>query len=138
MKNTFPHGHHLAILAAAVVVTLSACGGGEAGESTEPKQGSPRFAQLDLTIAHINDHWKFAIVKPNKGVQLKESDPLHVLYEEGDVYANLRVGTVEKAGVVADYGGLTPSYKPLYNGDKVYGWATPRDLPADPRLKGTK
>lgn len=90
------------------------------------------------SIAHINDHWKFAIVKPNKGVQLKESDPLHVLYEEGDVYANLRVGTVEKAGVVADYGGLVPSYKPLYNGDKVYGWATPRDLPADSRLKGTK
>lgn len=56
MKNTFPHGHHLAILAAAIVVTLSACGGGEAGESTEPKQGIPRFAQLDLTIAHINDH----------------------------------------------------------------------------------
>jgi hypothetical protein len=39
---------------------------------------------------------------------------------------------------VADYGGLTPSYKPLYRGDKVYGWATPQDPPADHRLQGTK
>jgi hypothetical protein len=54
------------------------------------------------------------------------------------VYANLRVGNVERAGAVADYGGLTPSYKPLYRGDKVYGWATPQDPPADHRLQGTK
>lgn len=90
------------------------------------------------SIAHINDYWKFAIVRPKKGVMLKENDPLHVLYDEGDVYANLRVGTVEGAGAVADYGGLTPAYKPLYRGDKVYGWATPQDLPADQRLQGTK
>ncbi|MFM2168593.1 MAG: hypothetical protein RIS79_2964 [Verrucomicrobiota bacterium] len=90
------------------------------------------------SIAHINDYWKFAIVRPNKGVLLKENDPLHVLYDEGDVYANLRVGNVERAGAVADYGGLTPSYKPLYRGDKVYGWATPQDPPADHRLQGTK
>lgn len=80
-------------------------------------------------IAHINDYWKFAIVRPNKGVKLRENDPLHVLYDEGDVYANLRVGTVERSGVVADYGGLTPSYKPLFNGDKVFGWAPPMALP---------
>ncbi|MHB1080782.1 MAG: hypothetical protein ACYC67_15375 [Prosthecobacter sp.] len=35
-------------------------------------------------------------------------DPLHVLYDECDVYANLRVGTVEQAGVIADYGGMPP------------------------------
>ena len=81
-------------------------------------------------IAHINDVWKFAIVRPNKGVKLRENDPLHVLYDEGDVYANLRVGTVERAGAVADYGGLTPSYKPLFKGDKVFGWAPPMALPS--------
>ena len=80
-------------------------------------------------IAQINDFWKFAIVRPNRGVTLRENDPLHVLYDEGDVYANLRVGTVERAGAVADYGGLTPSYKPLYRGDKVFGWAPPMALP---------
>lgn len=90
------------------------------------------------SIAHINDFWKFAIVRPNKGVVLRENDPLHVLYDEGDVYANLRVGNVEKSGAVADYGGLTPTYKPLYKGDKVFGWAPPAALPADKRVEGTK
>ncbi|MBL9131592.1 MAG: hypothetical protein JNG86_10360 [Verrucomicrobiaceae bacterium] len=90
------------------------------------------------SIQHINDYWKFAIVRPNKGVKLREHDPLHVLYDEGDVYANLRVGTVESAGAVADYGGLTPDYKPLFKGDKVFGWAPPMALPEDKRLNGTK
>jgi hypothetical protein len=90
------------------------------------------------SIAHINDFWKFAIVRPNNGVLLKENDPLHVLYDEGDVYANLRVGNVERAGAVADYGGLTPAYKPLYRGDKVYGWATPQGCPSDQRVEGSK
>lgn len=90
------------------------------------------------SIALINDFWKFAVVRPNQGVMLRENDPLHVLYDEGDVYANLRVGTVERAGAVADYGGLTPTYKPLYRGDKVYGWATPQAVAADPRVRGAK
>jgi 5'-nucleotidase / UDP-sugar diphosphatase len=45
-----------AILMASVVLTLSACGGGEMGNSLLPKDGAPRFDRLDLTIAHINDH----------------------------------------------------------------------------------
>jgi hypothetical protein len=90
------------------------------------------------SIAHINDFWKFAIVRPKNGVLLKENDPLHVLCDEGDVYANLRVGNVERAGAVADYGGLTPAYKPLYRGDKVYGWATPQGFPSDQRLQEAK
>lgn len=90
------------------------------------------------SIQLINDFWKFAIVRPNRGVTLRENDPLHVLYDEGDVYANLRVGTVEKSGAVADYGGLTPAYKPLYKGDKVFGWAPPMALPEDTRLNGAK
>lgn len=90
------------------------------------------------SIQHINDYWKFAIVRPNKGVSLRENDPLHVLYDEGDVYANLRVGTVEQAGAVADYGGLKPDYKPLFKGDKVFGWAPPMALPEDKRVQGTK
>ena len=79
------------------------------------------------SIAFINDLWKFAIVRPHQGVRLNANDPLHVLYEEGDVYANLRVTNVERAGTVADYGGITPRHHPLMKGDKVYGWATPRD-----------
>ncbi|OYW31015.1 MAG: hypothetical protein B7Z47_02380 [Chthoniobacter sp. 12-60-6] len=57
--------------------------------------------------------------------ELSPRDPLHVLYDEGDVYANLRVGTVEQAGVIADYGGTTPEHHKLFNGDKVFGWHTP-------------
>lgn len=53
-------------------------------------------------------------------------DPLHVLYDEGDVYANLRVGTVEQAGVIADYGGMPPpEHHKLFNGDKVFGCYSP-------------
>jgi hypothetical protein len=77
------------------------------------------------SIQHIDKTWKFTVVRPVKGVQLRTNDPLHVLYDEGDVYANLRVGTVEKAGAIADYGGATPEHHPLFNGDKVFGWHTP-------------
>ena len=77
------------------------------------------------SIQHIDTTWRFTVVKPVKGVQLRTRDPLHVLYDEGDVYANLRVGTVEQAGVIADYGGMTPEHHKLFNGDKVFGWHTP-------------
>ncbi|MFN0079939.1 MAG: hypothetical protein ACKVY0_26030 [Prosthecobacter sp.] len=77
------------------------------------------------SIQHIDNTWKFTVVRPIKGVQLRANDPLHVLYDEGDVYANLRVGTVEQAGVIADYGGMTPEHHKLFNGDKVFGWHTP-------------
>ncbi len=83
------------------------------------------------SIQHIDNTWKFTIVRPVKGVELRTNDPLHVLYDEGDVYANLRVGTVEKEGAVADFGGRTPDHHPLFNGDKVFGWHTPPpDKPA--------
>jgi hypothetical protein len=77
------------------------------------------------SIQHIDNTWKFTVVRPVKGVQLRTNDPLHVLYDEGDVYADLRVGTVEQAGVIADYGGMTPEHHKLFNGDKVFGWHTP-------------
>lgn len=77
------------------------------------------------SIQHIDNTWKFTIVRPVKGVELHANDPLHVLYDEGDVYANLRVGTVEKGGAVADFGGMTPEHHPLFHGDKVFGWHTP-------------
>lgn len=77
------------------------------------------------SIQHIDNTWKFTIVRPVKGVVLRTNDPLHVLYDEGDVYANLRVGTVEKGGAVADFGGMTPEHHPLFRGDKVFGWHTP-------------
>lgn len=77
------------------------------------------------SIEHIDNFWKFTVVRPVRGVTLRSNDPLHVLYDEGDVYANLRVGTVEKGGAVADYGGTTPEHHPLFKGDKVYGWHTP-------------
>ncbi|WP_395737802.1 hypothetical protein [Prosthecobacter sp.] len=77
------------------------------------------------SIQHIDTTWRFTVVKPVKGVQLSPRDPLHVLYDEGDVYANLRVGTVEPGGVIADYGGMTPEHHKLFNGDKVFGWHTP-------------
>lgn len=77
------------------------------------------------SIQYIDKTWKFTVVRPVKGVQLRTNDPLHVLYDEGDVYANLRIGTVEKAGAIADYGGATPEHHPLFKGDKVFGWHTP-------------
>lgn len=77
------------------------------------------------SIEHIDNYWKFTIVRPVKGVELRTNDPMHVLYDEGDVYANLRVGTVEKEGAVADFGGMTPEHHPLFKGDKVFGWHTP-------------
>ena len=80
---------------------------------------------------HIDTTWRFTVVKLVKGVQLRSRDPLHVLYDEGDVYANLRVGTVEQAGVIADYGGITPEHHKLFNGDKVFGWySPPQEKPA--------
>lgn len=83
------------------------------------------------SIQHIDTTWRFTVVKPVKGVQLQSRDPLHVLYDEGDVYANLRVGTVEQAGVIADYGGMTPEHHKLFNGDKVFGWySPPQEKPA--------
>ncbi len=83
------------------------------------------------SIQHIDTTWRFTVVKPVKGVQLRTRDPLHVLYDEGDVYANLRVGTVEQAGVIADYGGMTPEHHKLFNGDKVFGWySPPQEKPA--------
>ena len=77
------------------------------------------------SIQHIDTTWRFTVVKPVQGVQLCSRDPLHVLYDEGDVYANLRVGTVEQGGVIADYGGMTPEHHKLFNGDKVFGWYSP-------------
>ena len=77
------------------------------------------------SIQHIDSTWRFTVVKPVQGVQLHSRDPLHVLYDEGDVYANLRVGTVEQGGVIADYGGMTPEHHKLFNGDKVFGWYSP-------------
>jgi 5'-nucleotidase / UDP-sugar diphosphatase len=44
------------VLTASAILVLSACGGGETGENTQPKDGPPRFDRLELTIAHINDH----------------------------------------------------------------------------------
>ncbi len=111
-------------------------------------EGSPNYVDLANvpkalvfreigSISHINDFWKFAIVRPTQGVKLRENDPLHVLYDEGDVYANLRVTNVEKAGTVADFGGITPKHHPLFRGDKVFGWATPTTPPPE-KLGGTK
>lgn len=77
------------------------------------------------SIQHIDNFWKFTIVRPAVGVTLHSDDPLHVLYDEGDVYADLRVGTVEKAGAIADFGGTTPEHHPLFKGDKVFGWHVP-------------
>lgn len=74
------------------------------------------------SIEHINNTWKFTVVRPAKGVTLNSDDPLHVLYDEGDVYADLRVGTVERDGAIADFGGRTPDHHPLFKGDKVFGW----------------
>lgn len=83
------------------------------------------------SIQHIDNTWKFTVVRPSKGVTLSSNDPLHVLYDEGDVYANLRVGTVERDGVIADFGGMTPRHHPLFHGDKVFGWHVPPAPPVE-------
>lgn len=76
------------------------------------------------TVNYINNSWKFCIIRPTEGTQLSENDNLHILWDEGDVYAALRVCAVERGGVVADMG-QTPNHHPLYHGDKVFGWAPP-------------
>ena len=76
------------------------------------------------TVNYINNSWKFCIIRPTPGTHLTENDPLHILWDEGDVYAALRVCAVERGGVVADMG-HTPNHHPLFSGDKVFGWAPP-------------
>jgi len=76
------------------------------------------------TVNYINNSWKFCIIRPTQGTSLSENDNLHILWDEGDVYAALRVCAVERGGVVADMG-QTPNHHPLFHGDKVFGWAPP-------------
>ncbi len=76
------------------------------------------------TVNYINNVWKFCIIDPVKGTRLNEQDPMHILWDEGDVYADLRVSAVERGGVVLDMG-RTPDHHPIFRGDKVYGWAPP-------------
>lgn len=76
------------------------------------------------TVNYINNAWKFCIIRPVAGTKFQEQDPLHILWDEGDVYAALRVCAVERGGVVADMG-KTPEHHKLYQGDKVFGWAPP-------------
>lgn len=76
------------------------------------------------TVNYINNTWKFCIIDPVRGTRFSEQDPMHILWDEGDVYANLRVSAVERGGVVLDMG-RTPDHHPIFRGDKVYGWAPP-------------
>jgi hypothetical protein len=76
------------------------------------------------TVNYINSTWKFCIIDPVRGSRFSEQDPMHILWDEGDVYANLRVSAVERGGVVLDMG-RTPDHHPIFRGDKVYGWAPP-------------
>ncbi|MCA1963008.1 MAG: hypothetical protein LDL31_03565 [Prosthecobacter sp.] len=76
------------------------------------------------TVHHIDYQWKFCIINPVGGTRFQEQDPMHILWEEGDVYAPLRVSSVERGGVVLDMG-RTPDHHPIFIGDKVYGWAPP-------------
>lgn len=76
------------------------------------------------TVNHIDKTWRFCIIDPVHGTRFREQDPLHILWDEGDVYAALRVSTVERGGVVLDLG-RTPDHHPIFKGDKVYGWAPP-------------
>ena len=76
------------------------------------------------TVNYINSTWKFCIIDPVRGTRISEQDPMHILWDEGDVYANLRVSAVERGGVVLDMG-HTPDHHPIFRGDKVYGWAPP-------------
>ncbi len=80
------------------------------------------------SIGYVNNDWRFCVVKPAAGTQLRENDPLHVLYDEGDIYAHLRVCAVDRQSVVADLG-FTPSHHPLFKGDEVFGWAPPLAYP---------
>jgi hypothetical protein len=50
------------------------------------------------SIQHIDNTWKFTVVQPVKGVQLRTNDPLHVLYDEGDVYADLALARWSRPG----------------------------------------
>ncbi|WP_146849943.1 hypothetical protein [Brevifollis gellanilyticus] len=74
------------------------------------------------TVNYINPTWKFCIIDPVRGYRFQEQDPMHILWDEGDVYAHLRVSAVEREGVVLDMG-RTPDHHPIFKGDKVYGWA---------------
>ncbi|MES2594909.1 MAG: hypothetical protein V4662_06220 [Verrucomicrobiota bacterium] len=74
------------------------------------------------TVNYINPAWKFCIIDPVRGSRFQEQDPMHILWDEGDVYAHLRVSAVERGGVVLDLG-RTPDHHPIFKGDKVYGWA---------------
>lgn len=76
------------------------------------------------TVNYINPTWKFCIIDPVRGYYIQEQDPMHILWDEGDVYAALRVSTVDRDGVVLDLG-RTPDHHPIFKGDKVYGWAPP-------------
>lgn len=76
------------------------------------------------TVNHIDNTWKFCIIRPVAGTEFAEHDPLHVLWDEGDVYAALRVCAIERGAIVADMG-KTPDHHPLFRGDKVFGWAPP-------------
>lgn len=76
------------------------------------------------TVNHIDNTWKFCIIRPVAGTDFAEHDPLHVLWDEGDVYAALRVCAIERGAIVADMG-KTPDHHPLFRGDKVFGWAPP-------------
>ena len=76
------------------------------------------------TVNYINSTWKFCIIAPVRGSRFSEQDPMHILWDEGDVYAHLRVSAVERGGVVLDMG-HTPDHHPIFRGDKVYGWAPP-------------
>jgi hypothetical protein len=76
------------------------------------------------TVNYIDNTWKFCIIRPVDGTKFEEQDPLHILWDEGDVYAALRVCAIERGGVVADMG-KTPDHHPLFRGDKVFGWAPP-------------
>lgn len=76
------------------------------------------------TVNYINSTWKFCIIDPVRGSRFNEQDPMHILWDEGDVYANLHVSAVERGGVVLDMG-HTPDHHPIFKGDKVYGWAPP-------------
>lgn len=76
------------------------------------------------TVNYIDKSWKFCIIRPMKGTTLNKNNNLHILWDERDVYAALRVCAVERGGVVADMG-HTPNHHPLFHGDKVFGWAPP-------------
>ena len=74
-----------------------------------PSTISPRCAKPSVyrelgTVNHIDNTWKFCIIRPVAGTDFAEHDPLHVLWDEGDVYAALRVCAIERGAIVADMG----------------------------------